>query len=430
MKTAYKYRLYPNKSQSEMLDKTMNVSRWAFNYCLSEIKKATEVELERRKNEPDSPKNHIPTNYDISRKITELKKDPQYAWLNEVPRDAITHALENVDKAFKNFFRRLKNGEDKAGYPKFKKKGIGSQSFALCSPSNKVDFAKGRLSLLRIPNIKAVFHRHFEGFVKTITVTKDPTGAYYASILVDNPDVQAPQKREVKNESTISVHSGLRNLFTTSEGVKYDNPRTLNRYEEKLKRLQRRLSKLELKYTIETNEFGKERRLYSKNRDKLRLQVNKLHKRIANIREWNLHNISKEIVENDKTETICMDKFNIKDMVKDTRFAKNIHDAAWYKFKTMVKYKAEWLGKNVLETDFGTPITQRCFVCKSIEVDKIPLNKLEWVCSSCGITNDRDLNAAQNVRELAFEPIKSEKKENRQRVKKPKNGNVSLTLNG
>ena len=402
---AYKYRIYPNKAQQEQIDKTLNAARWAYNFGLDHIKKASEAELQRRKEEPESPKQKIPNYVAVSKLITELKKTDKYAWLNEVPRDPITQALMNVDKAFKNFFTRIKKGESQAGYPKFKKRGVGTQAFSIFCPSNKVDFAKSTLTITRIPNIKARFHRHFEGKIKTITISKDTVGAYYASILVESEAMPAMVKREIKPETTISVHSGLRNLLTTSEGVKYDNPRTLKANEKRLAKAQRKLSKSELKYTVETNEFGKERRVYSKNRDKLRLKVNKIHKKIANIREHNLHNISKDIVENERIETICLDNFAIKRMVKDNRFSKNIHDAAWFKFKTMVKYKSEWLGKNVLESDVESPITQRCFECKHIEEVKIPLNKLVWTCSNCGSKNDRDLNAAKNVKEISLNKV-------------------------
>lgn len=286
-------------------------------------------------------------------------------------------SLKNLDNAYTRFFR------EKKGFPKFKSKYNPKQSFQ-CPQHCTVDFEKGLLNIPKVKNIKTVFHRQFEGDIKTVTISKVPSGKYYVSILVeDGKSLQI--KPKLDRNDAIGIDMGLKDFVVTSDGDKIANPKYLRKSEERLARRQRKLS---------VKKKG------SNNRNKQRKKVAKLHKKIANQRKDFLHKVSHQIVHKNHG-TICVEDLCVKGMVKNRKLAKSISDAGWGMFYNFLKYKSEWHGKNFLDIGRFEPSSKMCSVCGNIKSD-LTLSDREWICSKCETKHDRDINASINIRNMAF----------------------------
>ena len=360
MYKAYKYRIYPTSEQETLLAKSFGCARWFWNYALNlcqETYKNTGKGLTR--------------GY-IQGLLPALKKE--YEWLSEPYSQCLQVVALNLSTAYKNFF------DKRAMLPKFKSKH-GRQSISY--PQN-VKFDGDKINLPKIGLVYCQRHRDFEGAIKTVTVSRNPDGKHFVSVLVDdgkaNPEL-------VPVDKAIGIDVGLTHFAITSDGSKFDNPRFFIKHQHNLKRKQQKLSK---------------KKKGSQNRKKARLAVAKVHSKIARCREDFLHKLSRKIV--NENQVIAVENLNIKGMVKNHNLAKAISDVGWGMFCTMLKYKAESEGKQYIEIDRWFPSSKTCHVCLN-RVDNLTLDVRAWTCSHCGTHHDRDVNAAINIRNEALRII-------------------------
>jgi putative transposase len=351
---AVKLRLYPNQEQQQVLDQSFGNCRWLWNYCLNLINRTY---LETGKGL---------SGYEVKKLIPQLKK--VYPWLSLAYSSCLQQVCLNLGVAFNNFF------EKRAKYPRFKSKH-GKQSIQY--PQN-VKVFDGYLQIPKIGDVKAVIHRLIEGKIKTVTVSKNCSGQYFASVLFDDgKDLPQPSTQG----KAIGIDVGLSYFAITSDGSKYANPRFLGKHEDNLKRKQQQLSR---------------KQKGSNNRNKARKKVAKVHRKISNCREDFLHKLSRRMV--DENQVIIVENLNVKGMMQNHKLAKSIHQVGWGMFMTMLKYKAEEEGKVYEEVDRFFPSSKTCHVCLN-QVGSLSLDLRQWTCDKCHTTHDRDINAAINLRD-------------------------------
>ena len=357
---AYRYRLFPTKSQVSQMEQTLEICRWVYNETLA-----------MRKNAWEQEQRHI-SYYESKRQIPLWKKErPE---LSTVYSQVLQNVTLRVDLAFKAFFRRLKSGE-KPGYPRFKGKGR-YDSFTYPQYGFKLD--GDRLHLSKIGDVKIVLHRPIEGTIKTLTIRRSATGKWYACFSVEYDPTPAPQK-----ESVVGIDVGLESFATLSNGEKIENPRFFRTDEKALAKAQRKLSKAE-KGTPE--------------RKKARKIVAHVHERIANRRLNFAHQTSRKVV--DRFGTIVFEDLNITNMQKNHHLAKSIADAAWSMFITITESKAEDAGSRVILVN-PRNTSQICSRCGMIVAKT--LSDRVHSCPHCGLVMDRDQNAAINIMRLGLQ---------------------------
>ncbi|MFM8296729.1 MAG: RNA-guided endonuclease InsQ/TnpB family protein [Microcystaceae cyanobacterium] len=354
MLRATKYRIYPTAEQELHFRRSMGCCRYAWNYALNlvnETYKATGKGLNR---------------FAIQSAMTSLKKE--FDWMSEPYSQCLQVVALNLSKAFINFFER------RAGYPSFKSKH-GKQSISY--PQN-VKVSVDSIKFPKIGKVHAVIHRPIEGTVKTVTVSMNTKGQFFASVLVeDGKDIPVPSTEG----KAVGIDLGLNHFAITSDGSKFDNPRWLKKHERNLKQKQKRLSR---------------RPKGSNNRNKTKRQVASVHNKIARCREDFHHKLSRRIV--NENQVIVVENLAVQNMMKNHCLAKAIGQVGWGQFCTMLKYKAEWEGKTYIEVDRFFPSSKTCNVCLN-RVDSLPLDVRFWQCEKCGTKHDRDVNAARNIRD-------------------------------
>lgn len=358
MLRAYKYRIYPNREQAAKIEQTLGVCRLVYNLALG-IK-------------VDTYRQHgiILTAVDLCNQLPDLKKE--CSWIAEVNSQSLQASIRKIDTAFKNFFKGK-------GYPKFKKKS-GYQSFQCPANTRKVDFDKGLLTVPKIPNIPITIDRKFEGRIKTITISRTPTGKYYASILVDT-GVTLPNKPEV-SDNAIGIDLGITHFAIISDGTKIDNGRFYKNGLQRLRVLQKRAAR---------------KKKGSNNRKKALRRVALQHEKIVNQRRDFLHKLSTEIVCENQATTICVETLAVKNMVKNRSLAQAISDAGWAEFVRQLEYKCDWYGKNLIKIGRFEASTKTCNDCGYVNKE-LKLSDRSWTCNECSSTHDRDINAAKNIK--------------------------------
>ena len=367
MLNGYKYRIYPKPKQAELLEKHFGCARYIYNWALD------------TKNIMYSKTGKSPTAYTLANELPRLKKE--LAWLGEVNSQALQKSLLNLDTAFTNFFRKVKAGNQNPGYPQFKKKR-GRQSFQ-CPQHVLVDFDGKRISLPKIPKIKTVFSRRFKGEIKTTTISKNPSGKYFVTILVEDGKT-IPKKKNIIKDKAIGVDLGLKDFIVTSSGEKVKAPKFRKSEQLKIALLDRRMRK---------------KVKGSKNRNKARIKLARAYERTENRRKDFLHKLSSGLIE--ENQTICLEDLNVQGMVKNHCLAGSISDAAWSEFVSMLEYKAEWNGNNLIFIGRFDPSSKMCSNCGKTKND-LTLDVRSWKCEVCGIVHDRDINAAINIKNFAL----------------------------
>ncbi|MCF6095719.1 transposase [Thermovorax subterraneus] len=364
MLKAYKYRIYPDKAQKEFFEKTFGCCRFVWNKMLEEKLEA----LRQGKKVP---------------RITPARYKKEYPFLKEVDSLALANVQLQQEKAFRDCFKNPRHFR----IPTFKRKK-DKQSYTTNNqqPKNgretiRVDFEKGFLYLPKIKDgIKAVFHRKFEGKIKSATVVKTRAGRYYVSILVD---VQDPRNdvKEPKN-FICGIDLGLKSFGTIvndTGSLKIEYPKYLIKAEKRLKRLQRQLSR---------------KKEGSKNWEKARARVAKEHEYVKNARGDFLHKLSKTII--DESQIVVVESLNVKGLSRGN-LAKYILDSSWSKFLGYLSYKAAWYGRTIVAVDRTFPSSKMCSKCGYIHRE-LRLSERIWKCPACGAVHERDENAAKNLK--------------------------------
>jgi len=357
MLTATKIRLYPNAAQADKLAKAFGCARWYWNNSLAETQK---VYQETGKGLGQ---------YQLNARLPQLKTE--VAWLGETHSQVLQSVSLHLSRAFVNFFER------RAKYPQFKNKHR-KQSIQYPQGVKVVDDCK--VFLPKIGHIKAVIHRELAGTIKTVTVSKDPGGKYFASILCENDEVQPEVNLHGK---VLGIDVGLTAVAITSDGSKFANPKPVLKAQRNLKRKQQSLSR---------------KAKGSNSRNKARLLVAKAHERVANARQDYLHKLSTRLV--NENQVIAVEDLHVKGMMKNHRLAKAIGDAGWGSFTTMLKYKTAKAGKGYIEVNRFFASSKTCSCCLQTKA-QMPLDIRTWTCDRCGTRHDRDINAAINIRNEA-----------------------------
>jgi len=358
MHKAIKVRLYPDQEQSQMLSQQMGCARWWWNYALNLC------------NQTYKETGKGVTQFALNALLPNLKKEESTKWLGECHSQVLQSVTLNLTRAFKNFF------EKRAKYPRFKS-FHGKQT---CQFPQAVKIKDGMLKLPKIGLVKASIHRVFEGEIKTVTVTKTPTGKYFASILFETEqDVPQP----LTEGKICGVDLGIKDFAIVHDGVKtskYANPRTFYKYEKNLARKQQKLAR---------------KQKGSNSRNKAKKLVAKVHERISNARQDYLHKLSRKIV--NSNQVVVVEQLNIKGMVRNRKLAKAISDVGWGMFINFIDYKLKEKGGVLIEIDRWFPSSKTCSNCL-YQMGEMPLSIREWTCPSCGTHHDRDENAAKNIR--------------------------------
>ena len=365
----FKYKILPTAEQVEFLEQHFGSARFIYNYFL-DLKSKTYEESQ------------VNLSYnELSKYLTNLKKLDEYSWLKLVNSQTLTESLRNLDKAYKNFF------EKRSKFPKFKSKRSSYSRF------NIPQYVKLEGDTLFIPKfregIKVILHRPIIGIIKRATIERNPLGEFFVSILCEI-DSSTLVKPEIEEDTTLGLDLGISSYLATSKGEKIENPKYLSRSQSKLSYAQRRYSK-------------------TKGR-KAKRKLNKIHTKVKNQRLDFLHKLSNKLLSDSENQTICIEKLNIKGMLKDNPLAKHISDAGWAMFINMLTYKANLKGKNILQVDTFYPSSKLCHKC-NYKNDNLKLADREWICPNCKSNLDRDLNAALNIKNKALQEHRAKLKE-------------------
>ena len=363
---AYKYRIYPNGEQKVLIEKHFGCARFTYNWALALQQKYY-----------DEHKKSL-SRKDIQDQLVSMKKQEQYSWLNEVNSQTLLSGLLHVYTAFGNFFK------GRAKFPKFKSKKIPQRSYQ-CPQHGSVDFEKGTLNLPKLKGIKAVFSRQFDGKIKTVTISKTATGKYYASILVETNQAKVTASI-IESDKTIGIDLGLNHLLIQSDGQKIENPKYLRQAQKRL--------------AIQQKIFARKKK-ESKNYQRQKLNVACIYEKVRLQRLDLHHKLTHHLICENQATTYALEDLGIKNMVKNSKLAKSISDVAWGQFLTLLQYKAEWYGKNVLKIGRFVPSSKTCSCC-GYKMEKLPLSVRLFECPSCNLVEDRDVNASINIRNFAL----------------------------
>lgn len=354
---AYKYRIYPNKRQQELIHKTFGCTRFVYNYY-----------LDKRKTLYEKDKTSFTYNM-CCKDLTSLKKEIE--WLREPDKDALQKCLKDLDSAYLKFFR------EHAGYPKFKSKKNRHQSYRTSCSNNNIRFENKYIRLPKLGFVKTRDKQIPQGRILNATISQEPNGHYYCSLCCT--DIEFEQLP--KTNKNIGIDLGLIDFAIMSDGTKIENPRFYERSEKKLIKLQQELSRK----TIGSNRWNK-----------ARLKVAKLQNHISNQRNDFLQKLTAEIV---KTfDIIAIEDLEVNSMKETDSTIRNkrVGDVSWFKFRRILTYKAQWYGKRLSVSDRYYPSSQICHYCGHRDGKKSEDVRF-WICPKCNLRLDRDINAAINI---------------------------------
>jgi len=359
MNKANKLRLYPNAEQAMMFAKTFGCARFIYNRMLGD--------KINHYNETKEKLNNTPAQY-----------KSEYEWLKEVDSLALANAQLNLQTAYNNFFR-----DKSVGFPKFKSKRSHHYSYTTNNQNGSIRIEKGLLKLPKIGFVKLKQHRAIpENYVlKSVTVSKTPSGKYYASILFEYEQIIEP----VEINSTVGLDFSMAELYVDSNGNEPQYDRYYHRSLDKLRRMSRALSKM---------------RKFSSNWYRQKHKIAILHEKIANQRKDFLHKQSRQIA--NAYDLVGAEDLNMKAMSQALNFGKSVADNSWGTFRTLLKYKLDDMGKYFVVIDKWFPSSKLCSTpgC-TYKNDALDLSVREWVCPNCGVVHNRDHNAAVNIRNEA-----------------------------
>jgi len=355
MNKAFKFRIYPNKLQGELINKTFGCVRFAYNKMLSDRIEYYEETGKMLKNTPAMYKT-------------------EYEWLKEVDSLALANAQLNLNKAYKNFFRT-----PSIGFPKFKSRKGSHKSYTTNYVNNNIRLLDKHLVLPKLKAVKIKQHRIIpNGYkLKSVTISRTPTDKYYASILYVYEEVI----EAVKINEIVGLDFSMKELYFASDGSSADYPKYYRKTLDQLRKLSRQVSHC---------------KKGSKNRYKLRLKLAKLHEKVANQRKDFLHKKSRQIA--NVYDVVCVEDLNMKIMSKSLKLGKSVMDNSYGTFLSMLEYKLKDQGKHLVKIDRWYPSSKTCSGCGNVKKELL-LSERMYTCDTCGMTLDRDYNASINIKE-------------------------------
>lgn len=361
MEKCYKYRIYPNDEQREKISKTFGCCRFVYNKFLAERMEAYKQ------------KGKTPSRFEQDKKLTSLKKE--LIWLKEADSTSLQFVVQNLDMAYQNFFRRVRNNE-KSGFPKFKSKRDSKKSYKSKMVGQNIEVYERSIKLPKLGIVACCVSKKIQGRIISVTVNQNPSGKYFVSVCCSDVEI----KPFDKTGAVTGIDVGIKEFAITSDNNKFANHKYLSKSEKKLKREQKLLSR---------------KPKGSKNRNKARIKIALIHEKVANQRNDFLHKLSTELIKN--YDVICVESLKIKNMVKNRKLAKSISDASWGEFMRQLEYKCKWYNKYLVKIPQFYASSQNCHVCgyKNINVKNLKIRK--WICPECNTNHDRDINAAKNI---------------------------------
>ena len=363
-------RLYLNPVQKEFISKQLGCCRFIYNKL-----------LDYKKTQYEQNKQSVSLSQ-LGKYLTDLKKQKEYLFLNEVYARCLNQTMMDLIKAYDNFFKQHN------GYPKFKSKKDTKQSCRFpINVFNRPNYICNKIKGNRITLIKQLKNILFkcsrkdeiylnknQKYIHSVTLTKTSTNKYYLSILID---YNINQKDKL--DTVIGLDLGIKDFIVDSNGNRYENKHFYKNQENKLKKLNKQLSK---------------KQKGSNNRNKVRIKLSKVHEKIKNQRQYYLHQITSKIVS--ENQIICIEDLNVKGMMQNHKLAKSIQELSLYEFRRQLEYKCRWHGRQLIIIDRFYPSSKTCHNCGYIYKD-LKLCDREWICPHCKSLIDRDYNAAQNI---------------------------------
>ena len=364
IKRAYKFRIYPTLEQIKFFSKCFGCVRKVYNLMLDDRKKSYE------KYKATGIKTKYPT---------PAKYKEKYPYLKEVDSLALANAQLNLEKAFKTF---LKNKD--FGFPRYKCKSNQVQSYTT-NNQNTIYIDKGYIKLPKLKSlVKVKMHREIKGIIKSVTVSRNSINHYFLSMLCQEEISELP-----KANKNIGIDLGIKEFAVMSDNTKVENLKLTNKYEVKLKREQRKLSKRKEIVKINNKKLSD-----SKNYQKQKKKVAKIHNKIRNKRKDFVNKLSTKIINNH--DIICIEDLNIKGMLKNHKLAKSISDVSWSEFIRQLEYKANWYGRKIVRVPRFYPSSKTCSCCGNVK-ETLKLSERIYHCKCCGLEIDRDYNASINI---------------------------------
>lgn len=352
---SYRFRIYPNREQRELLEKHFGCCRFVYNYFLAKRKEAYESEQRTM-------------GYcETANKVAKMKRTEEFIWLNEVYSHSIQASLRNLDGAYKRFFCKQND------YPCFHSKH-GKQS---CTFPDNFAILDGKLKLPKFKTlIKMKMSRPIAGKIGHITVSRMPTGKYYAVFSCEEVCEVLPP-----NGNAIGIDLGVKEMAVCSTGERIANPKLLERGEKHLKHLQRKVSR---------------KKKGSNSRKRARLALSRFHEKVANRRNDYIHKFTTRIVR--ENQTVCVEDLNVKGMESNHHLAKSVASVSFWEIARQLEYKCKWHGREFVKIGRWFPSSKTCHHCGH-KYSELTLKDREWVCPNCGSVINRDYNAALNIRD-------------------------------
>ena len=363
MQLRYNFRLYPAPGQRSALAKAFGCARVVFNDGLRARQDAHAAGLP------------YVTDAEMSARLTAAKSTPERAWLGEVSSVVLQQSLADLNTAYRNFFASAtgKRKGRKVAPPRFRSRKDRRQAIRFTANARFKILPGGKLRLPKIGDVPVRWSRDLPSAPSSVTVIMDAAGRYFASFVVEAGEDPLPGLA-----ADVGIDLGLTHFAVMSDGRKVASPKFLRRAERNLRKAQKALSR---------------KVKGSSNRDKARIKVARQHAKVADSRRDWQHKLSTEIIRDNQAvyvEDLCVAGLG------RTRLAKSVHDAGWSAFTSMLEYKARRHGRTFIRTGRWEPTSQVCSACGVKDGPK-PLSVREWTCAACGVTHDRDVNAARNI---------------------------------